>query len=346
MPTRALLATVLGFTLISVVISGIYGHFEAAAAGGGRFDGYIPGAFDGAFICSVLVSFEFLVGTWGVRLHQPPFLLQLALRSLVYLAVILTGLVVGRFLFPSPVESPEIVRHVDLVFALAMGIGFNLLYGINRLLGPGVLFSFAAGRYHRPRVETRALLFIDMESSTANAERLGELRFLVLLNRFVTDLTIAIAGEGGAIHKYVGDEVIATWRLGRGGAARAIRACFAARARLAANAAAYEREFGCRPDFRAALHCGPVVMGELGLLKMEIALIGDTMNSAARIQQACRDTGHRILASSALLERAGALPAGIAANPLGPLRLRGKEEALALFALEPASGDAARAAAE
>jgi adenylate cyclase len=104
--------------------------------------------------------------------------------------------------------------------------------------------------------------------------------------------------------------------------------------RLAARAAEYERDFGVRPDFRAALHLGPVVIGELGLRKMEIALIGDTMNTAARLQQACRDTGHRILASAALLGSIAELPEGIASRALGPLRLRGKEGALDLYALD------------
>ena len=52
-----------------------------------------------------------------------------------------------------------------------------------------------------------------MRSSTAIAERLGELGFLNLLNRFIVDLSLAIAEAGGEIHKYVGDEIIATWRL-------------------------------------------------------------------------------------------------------------------------------------
>jgi adenylate cyclase len=45
---------------------------------------------------------------------------------------------------------------------------------------------------------------------------------------------------------------------------------------------------------------------ELGTIKMEIAFLGDTMNTAARLQQACRDIGHRVLASAALVERLAA----------------------------------------
>ncbi|HWI27449.1 MAG TPA: adenylate/guanylate cyclase domain-containing protein [Stellaceae bacterium] len=340
MPVRVQLRIVLWFTTITVVASSIFGHLEMRAAGGGPGSGYLRGALVGAIVCLAITFFEFLSNQrWGGWFRRQPFLALLLLRSLVYLAILLLGLTAGHFLLPTARDSGGFIRGSDLIFSAALAVGFNLLYSVNTLLGPGVLFNFAAGRYHQPRLEPRALLFIDLHSSTAIAERLGETRFLVLLNRYIADLTLAIAQEGGEIHKYVGDEIIATWRLARpGAAAAAIRACFAARARLAARGADYEREFGLRPEFRAGLHCGMVAIGELGVLKMEIALIGDTMNTAARIEQACRDTGHAVLASAALLERVGDLPTGIVARALGPVALRGKGEAVALYALAGAQG--------
>ena len=222
-----------------------------------------------------------------------------------------------------------------MLFSVALCVGGNLLFSVNDLLGPGVLFDFAAGRYYHPRREERVLLLIDMRSSTAIAERLGEARFLDFLNRFIFDVSLAIAAAGGEIHKYVGDEVIATWPLAPGpNEAGCVRACFAALERLAARRADYEAEFGLRADFRAGLHCGPLVVGELGYLKKEIALIGDAMNTAARILEACRETGCRVLASATLLERLTALPPGVAARALGPLPMRGKDRALELYALE------------
>ena len=81
-----------------------------------------------------------------------------------------------------------------------------------------------------------------------------------------------------------------------------MRACFAALERLAVRGADLRARIRLAADFRAPLHCGPVVVGELGYLKKEIALIGDTMTTAARILEACRETGYRVLASAALLE--------------------------------------------
>ena len=120
-----------------------------------------------------------------------------------------------------------------------------------------------------------------------------------------------------------------------------VRACFGAFDRIDAQRSAYERDFGLVPDFRAGLHCGPVAVGELGYLKKEIALIGDTMNAAARIVEARRETENRVLASAALLDRLAALPPGVTRRRLGEIALRGKERPLELCALE-ADGDRAR----
>ncbi len=294
-------------------------------------DTSLRGALAGGLNGGILSSLEVFVlrRAQGASLRQLPFLPYLALRSLLYLGIIL--LVLAASTLP--------ITRSDIIFSLVASLGYNLLRGVNDLLGPGVLFAFVAGRYHHARLEERVLLFIDMRASTTIAERLGEVRFLDFLNRFITDLSLAIAEGGGEIHKYVGDEIIATWTLATGrNESGCVRACFAALDRLAVRAPAYERDFGYRADFRAGLHYGSVAVGELGFLKKEIALIGDTMNTAARIQHACRDTGCRVLASATLLERIGPLPTGVTGRSLGTLPMRGKEQPIAVFALDTVAG--------
>ena len=340
MPRPDRLRLFLWITLSSTLLGAIFGHAVGKGAGNSGAGPYLRGAVDAMLIAAALSSFEIFVlsGILAAVLRRIPFLLHLGLRSLAYLGIITLALAAGYWLAPLTGESSIVPSRSDVVFSLAVSVGYNLFFGVNRLLGPGVLLAFVAGRYHRPRPEERVLLFIDMRSSTVIAERLGEVRFLDFLNRFVADLSLAIAEAGGEIHKYVGDEIIATWTLAGGlREARCIHACFAALERLRAAAAAYERDFDFVADFRAGLHCGAVVIGELGLLKMEIALIGDTMNTAARIQQACRDTGHRVLASAALLDRIAALPAGVTRHALGRRRCAARRSARALRARDAMS---------
>ena len=310
---------------VSVVLGAVFGHFNSPNDG---IWGYVHGAVAGILISAAILLLEFVVfsRTLSALVRRVPFLLYLALRSLGYLVAILMGLAVSAWLFRTSAGSEPLIERGGVIFSLLMSLGFNVLYGVNTLLGEGVLFNFIAGRYRRPCIEERVLLFIDMESSTAVAERLGETGFLDFLNRFVADVTGPIMAQGGTIHKYVGDEIIVTWPLAAGlRDGHCICACFDALEQLDDRASAYIREFGLRANFRAALHCGPVVIGELGTVKMEIALLGDAMNTAARLQQACRDTGHRVLASAALVNRLAALSAGIAKRSIGRLRLRGKE---------------------
>jgi adenylate cyclase len=296
----------------------------------------VTGGLAGALCAASFISLETFVlrRNSGGLIRPLPFLAYFALRSVLYVGVISFVITVANEATGAGFAG---VRPFDLIVSLVLAVGVILFLSVNDLLGPGVLFAFAAGRYHNPRIEERALLFIDMRASTAIAERLGELRYLNLLNRFVADVSFAVAEAGGEIHKYVGDEVIATWRLAPGANDPAcVRAVFAALDRLAAQGPAYSREFGVVPDFRAGLHSGPVAVGELGSLRKEIALIGDTMNTAARIQEACRVTDNRVLASADLLEHLAALPPRVARRRLGELPIRGKERPLELDVLEAA----------
>jgi adenylate cyclase len=325
MPHTVLLRLVVTSTVLSSLLGGTYAYFAHDTLATGAAFGAVFGA-----TFPLLEAFGFR-GRVGAGLRRLPFLVYLGLRSGAYLAVIVVIEVVGVGVLNGPQGT---ISLFDVAFALAMSVAGNLMFGMAELLGPGVLFAFAAGRYHRPRVEQRALLFIDLRSSTAIAERLGEARFLEFLDAFIADVSLAIVENGGLIHKYVGDEIIATWRLGPDrNDAGIVRACFAAYDRLAARRHIYKRDFGAGADFRAALHGGPVVVGEIGSFKKEIALIGDAMNTTARILDACRDNGRFVLASAALLDRLSNVPATVELEPLPPIVLRGKSAPLDVVAL-------------
>ena len=331
-PSRTQLKFYRSIVVMSAAASAPYGYFDAIARGGSGATGLVRGAVIGILISVPLGAVNLLVldGLFRDQIRRIPLALNFVLRTCLYAALIVVGLALGPVIVPGGASG---IQFGSVVFAVALSLLFNVLGGINQLLGLRVLVQFVSGRYHRPRVEERVLLFVDLESSTQIAERLGELRFLDFLNRFIGDVTDAIVAEGGAIHKYVGDEVIAEWPAGDGAAAGAVRACFAAMETLARRQAIYEAEFGAAANFRAGIHVGPVVLGELGYSRMEIAFLGDTMNTAARIHELCRETGNRVIASDALLALAGSLPPGIEKRALGPVALRGKERALELYAL-------------
>jgi len=323
--------------MISVAIGAVYALLTIPESGQPlALQASSRGGLTGAAIGGLLVSLEVFLfdRPLGAALRRLPFSVHVTMKALVYLAVILFGLTLGAWAFPFPDEMG--LRRQDVLFSLGVSFVFSFIFDVNRLLGQNVLLNFVTGRYHRPRLEERVLLFIDMEGSTGLAERLGPLVFHRLLNRFVTDLTEPIVGARGEIYSYVGDELIATWKLEQGLAeARCIAACFDAFDAIARKAPEYRREFGAVVNFRAGLHCGPLVTGEMGSVKTEIVFLGDTVNTAARIQDFCRVTGDRVLASADLVDRLE-LPQGVAKRSLGDLRLRGKGADLALYSLTKA----------
>ena len=346
-PPPEKLRITLWITVIGAAIGAVYAEFDVARYGLAGFAWYSAprGALTGALIASILTALEVYV-LWtplGASLRRAPFPVHVAVKTLVYLIVIVGALSFSAWVFPAPRERG--VEGGDVLFSLAASFVFVFIMAVNKLLGQNVLLSFVTGRYHKPRLEERVMLFIDMEGSTGLAERLGPLAFHRLLNRFVTDLTDPIVARRGEIYSYVGDELIATWKLEDGiGQARCVRACFDAFDALARKAPEYRREFGAAVNFRAGLHCGPLVTGEMGSVKTEIVFLGDTVNTAARIQDLCRETGDRVLASADLINRLE-LPPGVVKRSLGDLRLRGKGADLALYALSR-TGEAGRPASD
>jgi len=325
--------------LVAAVGGGLYGMMSAPDTAVAT--GLLRGVTTGFLITVPLTLFEMYYVDMhrGEAFRRLAFGWMLAAKTLVYLVVILIGLDIGRRLFTAGTAPPAIDREslTNVGFSLAFAAVVNFVMQIRRVLGQGVLGSFILGRYHRPREETRVFLFLDLVGSTALAERIGGPRFLELLNRLYMHITEPIAEHGGEIHKYVGDEVIVTWRGARGFAdADCVRCVFAIEDQLRALAGFYQRRFGHVPRFRGAIHVGPVVSGEIGDVKQEIAFLGDGMNVTARLVDVCRERDRACVVSAAALERLS-LPAGVAADPLGAVPLRGKSEALPVFALRRAA---------
>jgi adenylate cyclase len=93
------------------------------------------------------------------------------------------------------------------------------------------------------------------------------------------------------LHRYVGDALIATWPLctpQENG--RPMLCLFACREALEAAGSVFLDCHGQIPTFRAGVHSGPTVAGEIGGFKREIT-VGDTMNTAAQLEQAVHLVG-------------------------------------------------------
>lgn len=218
----------------------------------------------------------------------------------------------------------------DLLVAATM-----LMVRINDQFGSGTP-GFMFGRYLRPRQELRIFMFLDMRSSTAIAEEIGDTRYFQLLNDVYADLTDPVIYSGGDIYQYVGDEISVSWQVHVGVKnQRCLRCFFAIRDKLRDRAAWYKERYGIEPVFKAGFHCGQVTTGEIGLVKKQTIFSGDVVNTAAHIQAVCNQHGVDNLVSKDLLDVLALPAARWEIRAIGEFPLKGKRRSLALYNVEP-----------
>ncbi len=194
--------------------------------------------------------------------------------------------------------------RIILIYCLIVLIIINFTRQINRKIGDGILLNFIIGKYHKPREEERIFAFIDLKQSTAIAERLGALNFHRLLYEFFHDISISILVTKGEVYRYVGDEIVVSWKMVDGlKDANCIRSYFAMKKQLQKHKDKYIRLFRFIPDFHAAFHSGKVVRGEIGDVKSQFVFHGETMFIASKIENECSRLGYDILLTSDLLRQ-------------------------------------------
>lgn len=328
---------VLWISLTSAAISAYFGQ-AVAPADDPPLRGVVQGILTSLLIATPIAFFEVRRARinslgWMRRLPLAGYFL---VKVAFYCVVIVAGLLLSRLLMSIGTRQFVIFDSIfqnSVLFSVGMSVVGNLVIETGRLLGFGTLKNLLLGRYARPRSEQKAFLLIDMKDSTGLAEKLGAIRFHELLNAFFRDIADAALECDAEIHKYVGDEVILTWPAGPALKEGDCLACpFLARRNIARNAARYRDRFGAVPEFRAALHCGEIVAGEIGDVRREIAYVGDTLNVAARLLEASKELGRDVLVSAELLALSR-LPPDLQAEPLPTLSIRGRDAPLEIAAL-------------
>jgi len=223
-----------------------------------------------------------------------------------------------------------------------MVIVFFTLHGLKiyEKFGPGTLFSMFLGKYHRPHQVDRVFMFLDLTSSTAIAEKLGHFRFFALIRDFYNDITDAILNSQGHIYQYVGDEIVISWPPKEAVSyyPNCITCFFRIEDAILKNELYYLKEYGLVPGFKAAIHKGNVIVGEIGIIKTAIVFSGDILNTTARIMGKCRKHNQKLIISQDIVDMATeANNLDFNLVPLGKMSLRGKEHPLELFGVKRAS---------
>ena len=283
------------------------------------------------------------------HLRKLPFSLALGVKATLYTCTIFAISTGAGFLAISlgivAGEKAQIfydylgsAKHAGLILYILLAYSIIILIlQIRRLLGEGVLLRFVLGKYYRPVEEERIFMFLDLKSSTELAERAGHKKFYSLLDSLFHEITEPVLLTRAEIYQYVGDEVVLTWKTKDGiQDNNCLRAFFLIKGRIQDSREEYLRKYGVVPQFKAGLHFGKVITGQIGDLKREIVYNGDVLNTTARLQELCNEYDRDLLISGGLLDQL-ALPDYLQEEYLGKVKLRGKEEEINIYGIKQRS---------
>jgi adenylate cyclase len=171
------------------------------------------------------------------------------------------------------------------------------------------------------RLQPVTILFADLESFTALAERTDPHKLLAVLNSYHSMMVKMILEHGGTVDKFIGDAVMALYNTPLEQPDHVLRAV-----QTAIDIRESLRQFqqGFDPEYRLPInfgvHTGMAVVGTVGAPEiMNFTAIGDAVNIAARLQTLSK--GGQVLISSAAYAQ---VQQGVAAKLLGSVPVKGR----------------------
>ena len=203
-------------------------------------------------------------------------------------------------------------------------LGTLLAIEVNEKYSRGVFLNIMLGKYLQPSEERRIIMFLDLKDSTPIAEKLGHKEYFKFIRDFIFYISSGFLENDGRIYQYVGDEIVVWWPESKANARKAIHSLLSARKELNKHMNRFKRGYDTFPEYKAGIHTGIVTVGQVGIVKKDLVMSGDAINTAARIRTACTELNHKYIVSKDfvdLLEMEA-----WQAEPLGPIEMKGKNQ--------------------
>jgi class 3 adenylate cyclase len=191
-----------------------------------------------------------------------------------------------------------------------------------------------------------AIVFVDIRGYSTISETLSPKETLDTLNRFFAEVNRVVQAEGGMVNNFLGDGALAVFGAPLavdGHCDRAVRAGFGVLEAVAELNRAWAAEGLLDRWQRAGLdgmavrvgvHAGPVVVGNLGSeQRTDYAVIGDVVNTAARLEALNKDLGTDIMVSDAVVQAMRDERAKGRLRLLGPHKVKGRQESVVVHTL-------------
>lgn len=188
--------------------------------------------------------------------------------------------------------------------------------------------------------ETRdiAVLFVDIRGFTPLSESLKPEEVVEILNEYLNLTTNSIFKNGGTLDKFIGDATMAVFNAPFDLDDYELRALRTAKD-IVAGAKALEKScmerFGRKVTFGVGVNCGEAVVGNIGCdFRMDYTAIGDTVNTAARLESNAKPG--QVLISETIYERVK--DKGVIVEPIGEIPLKGKSKGVFVYQLTEIEG--------
>jgi adenylate cyclase len=153
------------------------------------------------------------------------------------------------------------------------------------------------------------VLFSDIRGFTTFSEARDPGEVIEILNRYHEEMTDAVMGNGGTLISFMGDGIMAVFGAPIEQSDHAERAVAAATEMLSVRLPTFNRwmaEQGVGEEFQIGigLNSGPVMAGNVGSQRrLEYTTIGDTVNTAARLEGMTKGTGHSLFVADSTRDR-------------------------------------------
>jgi len=178
-----------------------------------------------------------------------------------------------------------------------------------------------------------AVLFVDIRGFTTMSESLRPEEVVEILNEYLSLTTKSIFDNGGTLDKFVGDATMAVFNAPFALDDYIFKAvCTAWDMKAGADAIAekFEKRFGKSVAFGIGINCGEAVVGNIGCeFRMDYTAIGDTVNTAARLESNAKRG--QILISEAVYE---AVKDRVEVTPVGEIPLKGKSKGVFVYQVD------------
>lgn len=177
-----------------------------------------------------------------------------------------------------------------------------------------------------------AVLFVDIRGFTTMSEVLEPEQVVEILNNYLNLTTQSIFQNQGTLDKFVGDATMAVFNSPFDLEDYVFKAVCAAMDIVAGGAALEKKlleEFGRSVGFGVGVNCGPAVVGNVGCeFRMDFTAIGDTVNTAARLEANAKKG--QVLISDAVYER---IKDRIEVEEVGEIPLKGKSKGVFVYSV-------------